>query len=206
VGALVVAALGVGAVLLARSLRGGAAANLVEIRTDALTYGVPADWTPRDTPLNDSLGVVSTGIALAPGYDCGGGSYLRGLVGGSELPGGLTPDSVAPQAAEQLATEFYTLPDGSEPAVTLAPSRTVDVGGVESVLSEATARTAGDDGCLATSGTVLVLAVPTTAKGGGDAVELLVVNGDTAGGPDATPVLDRATLDAIVASVRPTAG
>jgi hypothetical protein len=68
---------------------------------------------------------------------------------------------------------------------------------------EATVTVPVDDGCLATGGTILVLAVPTTGDGGVPGTAVLVVNGDTVGGPaSAPPVPDRAALDAMVASAR----
>jgi hypothetical protein len=83
--------------------------------------------------------------------------------------------------------------------VRVAAPRPVDVGGTPGQLAEVTVTTPVDDGCLATGGTILVLAVP--AAGGSS---VLVVNGDTAGGPvDAPPVPPRGVLDAMIASARP---
>lgn len=205
VGALALVGLGVGVVLLIGELRPGGSANLADIRTDTLTYGAPEEWIRDDTPLNDSLGLQYAGVARAPGYDCGGGSYLRGLVASSVLPGAHPADAVATTIASTLATDYYTQGDGATPTVTLGPTRTVDVSGTPSTLAEADVETTVGDGCLATSGVVLVLAVPITGADGTEAVALLVVNGDTAGGPDTTPAVERSVLDAIVASARLTA-
>ncbi|WP_219416731.1 hypothetical protein [Pseudonocardia nigra] len=174
------------------------------IRTPALTYEVPTDWTQGGTSVGNILGVDFTGVARGPAYECGGRSLVRGIAASAVLPGGVPADAMAGATARALAEGYYTSStDGEPPEVSVSVPRAVDVGGIEGSLVEATARTAADDGCLATEGVVLVLAVPVTTADG-QVTALLVVNGDRAGGPgDAPPVPERAALDAIVASARP---
>jgi hypothetical protein len=177
---------------------------MTAIQTPTLSYDVPADWTQGGEPLTNPFGLTFSGVARGPEYDCGGRSFVRGIVASAVLPGTVSLASL-PALTQGLAEAFYTPPDGSRPDVSASNGQTVDVGGVQGNLVEATARTATDDGCLATEGTVLVLAVPTTGSDGRPAMALLVVNGDDAGGPaNAPPSPSRATLDAIVASARPT--
>jgi hypothetical protein len=204
VGAVVLAGLGVGGYLLIGSRTGAAGAGPVAlIQTPVLSYDVPADWTQGGDPLTNPFGLDFTGVARGPEYSCGGRSFVRGIVASAVLPGTVALTSV-PALTQGLAQALYTPPDGSRPDVTAGAARPIDVGGVQGSLVEATARTATDDGCLATAGTVLVLAVPTTGTDGKPAMAVLLVNGDDAGGPpDAPPSPSRATLDAIVASARP---
>jgi hypothetical protein len=203
VGLLVLAGLGVGAFLLVRATTtGGGPADppvaLRDVTAGGLTFGVPDGWTPETSPGVTLAGLPVEGAHNGPAYECGGQTYLRGFTAtlsvGLELPPGLT----AEQLAQLAGTSFYSPADGAPVDVRVSDARAVDVGGVRGQLAEATV-TVPDDGCLATGGTVLVLAVPVA---GGTSV--LVVNGDTAGGPpDAPPVPARATLDAMVASARP---
>ena len=88
--------------------------------------------------------------------------------------------------------------------MTVAAPRPVRVAGpdgpVDATVSEVTAQLApgaAGDACAPTGGTVLALAAPVS---GGAA--LLLVAGDTAGGPAAPAPPDRASLDAVLASVR----
>lgn len=206
VGAVVLAGLTGGAILLIGSLRQDRAADLATVRTDFLTYGVPADWARDGEPLDNPLGLEFTGVARGTPYECGGRSYLRGVVASALLPAAPPPSAVATGAARLLASSYYTGRDETPADVTVGAPRTVDVGGIEGTVVEATARAASDDGCLATDGVVLVLAVPVTGPRGERATALLVVNGDTAGGPQSPPMPARATLDAVVASARPGGG
>jgi hypothetical protein len=86
--------------------------------------------------------------------------------------------------------------------VTVAVPRPVRVAGpdgpVDGTVTEVTARAAAGRGdCPATEGTVLALAAPVS---GGAAV--LLVAGDTAGGPAEPGPPERSTLDDVLASVR----
>jgi hypothetical protein len=204
VGALVLAGLGVAGFLLLKPADTAAAGAMTPIQTPTLSYTVPTDWTQGGEPLTNPFGLTFAGVARGPEYECGGRSFVRGIVASAVLPGTVSLTSL-PALAQGLAQAFYTPPDGSRPDVSASYAQTIDVGGIQGNLVEATARTATDDGCLGTEGTVLVLAVPTSGPDGRPAMALLVVNGDDAGGPaDAPPSPSRATLDAIVASARPT--
>jgi hypothetical protein len=204
VGLLVLAGLGVGAFLLVRATTGGgtgpggAPAALRDVTAAGLTFGVPLDWAPDPSPQVTIAGLPVEGAHTGPGYECGGQPYLRGFTAALRVGLELPPDLTAEQLAQLAGTSFYTPGDGTPADVRVSDARAVDIGGVQGQLAEATV-TVPDDGCLATGGTVLVLAVPVA---GGTSV--LVVNGDTTGGPpDAPPVPARATLDAMVASARP---
>lgn len=203
VGALMLAGLGIGTALLLGAARQGQTSALVPIRGAALTYGVPADWTTGGEPFGAAIGLEFTGVARGAAYECGGSPYVRGIVGSVLLPGSTPPQFAAVEAARLVAGQYYSAQDGAPPQVSVGPPRTVDVAGVEGTLVEAQARTARDDGCLATTGVVLALAVAVTGPGGQPGTALLLVNGDAEGGPDDPPSPDRATLDAIIASARP---
>ena len=204
VGGVVLAGLGVGAFLLFGSARYGTAAGPVStVRASGLDYDVPGDWTQGGAPLTTPFGIDFTGVARAPAYDCAGRSLVRGVVASALLPSTVSAASIT-ALTQALAEAFYTPPDRTRPEVAVDSARNVDVGGVQGRLIEATARTATDDRCLASEGTVLVLAAPTTGPDGKQAVALLVVNGDRAGGPIGAPTMvPRPVLDAIVASARP---
>lgn len=200
VGTMIVAGLGVGTYLLIGTAGPGREqVALTTIRTGTLSYDVPAEWMQGDEPLDSSLGLDFAGVARGPAYECGGQSFLRGVVASTVVSSPVPAESVASTTARVLAAEYYVQRDGAAPAVAVGPARSIDVGGVPASLVEATAVTGTDDGCLATDGVVKVLAVPL----GSDGVAVLVVNGDVAGGPaGAPPNPDPATLDAIVASAR----
>lgn len=217
IGAIVLAGLGVGTFLLVRTATSGgsgpvaspqATATPVElrtVRTSAFTFDVPLDWQPT-TNTNPSvfLGVTFEGVTVAPGYDCGGNNgYSRGIVSSAFVAGERPAASVASTFGQEIGRQYYTTSAGLAPTVTLSGARPVDVGGVEGQLVEATIRAAADDGCLAVGGVILLVAVPTTGPGGAPGTALLVVNGDTEGGPaTAPPNPDRAVLDAIVDGAR----
>jgi hypothetical protein len=198
VGLLVLGALGVGAFLLVRTTAAGPTVALRDVTGAGLVFGVPEDWTPAPAADASVAGVPVEAAHYGPRYECGGSTFFRGFAAALSAPG-LTPDVAARELGGLAGTSFYT-PTGGVPAeVRVGAPRPVDVGGTPGQLAEATITTPVDDGCLATGGTILVLAVPAT---GGSSV--LVVNGDTAGGPaDAPPVPPRGVLDAMIASARP---
>jgi hypothetical protein len=196
VGLLVLGALGVGAFLLVRTTAVGPTVALRDVTGAGLVFGVPEDWTPA--PGAPAAGLPVEAAHFGPGYECGGSTFFRGFAAALAAPG-LPPDVAAQELGGLAGTSFYTRTGGVPAEVRVAAPRPVDVGGTPGQLAEVTVTTPVDDGCLATGGTILVLAVP--AAGGSS---VLVVNGDTAGGPvDAPPVPPRGVLDAMIASARP---
>ncbi|GEL17838.1 hypothetical protein [Pseudonocardia asaccharolytica] len=201
--AVVLAGLGLGGFLL---LRGGGTvtpADFQPVRTPSLVYAVPPDWTT--TPQGgfpQTFGVTFQGAAEAPGYSCGGADFVRGTVSSALIvDASATPVEVAQIFAQGLGRRYYTGIDGSPPQVALGAPEQREVDGVPATLVEATATTPSDDGCLATTGTVLVLAIPTTSRVGEPAVAVFVVNGDVSGGPADPPSPSRTTLEQILAGV-----
>ncbi|MCX6466394.1 MAG: hypothetical protein NTW05_22800 [Pseudonocardiales bacterium] len=199
------AGLGVGAFLLVRATTadpaGTVPADFRPVTAAGLTWSVPPDWTPAPGSGGTVSGATLEGVHNGAPYECGGSSYLRGFTAVALVGAGVPLGAAAEQFAQEAGANFYRPADDVPPEVRTTPPRPVDAGGAPAQLVEATVR-ASDDGCLATEGVLLVLAVETAA---GTAV--LVVNGDTAGGPpSAPPVPDRATLDAMIASARPAGG
>lgn len=208
VGVLVLAGLGVGTFLLVRTTTstppapGPVPADLRTVSAGALSFGVPPGW--EDAPIDQPptvLGAELSGVTFGPAYDCGGRTYYRGVTGVAFAEGERPAQDVAAAFGREAGRQYYQTTT-AEADVRLAAPRSVDVDRTGGQLVEATT-TVADDGCLATTGTVLVLAVPATGPGGVPGTAVLIVNGDTAGGPpSAPPVPDRATLDAMIASAR----
>jgi len=205
VGVLVLAGLGVGAYLLVNTTSSAAPAVPADFRTvttPTLIYAVPPGWLDSANVLS-LLGAPLEGRADAPGYTCADAPYFRGLAASTFVTGERPAGSVATALAREAGRAFYQSATGAAPDVEVSAPRPFDVAGAEGQLVEATARTPVDDGCLATTGTVLLLAVSTTGPEGARGTAVLLVNGDTAGGPPSAPPLpDRATLDAVLASAR----
>jgi hypothetical protein len=173
--------------------------------TPFLSYTAPAGWSADPTGGRAPLDVPGlTGAVHGPRYDCGGEPSVRGYVAATFLPVDAAPGSGPADRADRLARWFagvsYAARDGTAPALTVAPPRPVRVAGpdgpVDASVTEVDAQTVGRGGCGA-RGTVAVLAAP--ASGG---AALLLVAGDTGGGPASPAPPDRATLDAVLASVR----
>ncbi len=176
------------------------------VSTPFLSYTPPAGWAagaggtaaPLDAP---SL----TGTVRGPGYDCGGRPRVRGFATAALLPADASPGSGPADRAERLARWFaaasYPTAGGAAPEVTVAPHRPLRVAGpdgpVDATVVEVTARAGAGADCAAGGGTVLALAAPVS---GGAA--LLIVAGDTDGGPAEPAPPGRAALDAALASVR----
>ena len=199
-----VALLAVALVVVAVALawRGGART----VSTPFLSYTAPAGWTADPVATSAPLDAPAlTGTVHGAGYDCGGEAHVRGYAAAALLPADTSAGSGPADRAERLARWFatasYATADGAPPAVTVTPPRPVRVAGpdgpVDATVSEVTAQAAGIDGCVPPGGTVLALAAPVS---GGAA--LLLVAGDTGGGPAEPAPPDRATLDAVLASVR----
>ncbi|MBW0113612.1 hypothetical protein I4I84_33420, partial [Pseudonocardia sp. KRD-182] len=203
VGVLLLAALGVGGYLLLNRATGTVVpADFRPITTATLSYSVPPDWV--DSANSGSvLGAPLEGRADAPGYECDGNQYYRGVIASAFVPGERPAAAVAAAFARETGSSFYVSAAGAPPQVEVSDARSFEVDGVPGQLVEATSRTPTDDGCLATEGTVLILAVPTAGPDGAPGTAVLVVNGDTTGGPStAPPSPDRSTLEAVLASVR----
>lgn len=217
--AVVVVAVVVVAVTLATTGRAGGHT----VSTPFLSFTAPPGWTadaPGPTAARDSPALV--GAVHGPGYECGGEPSVRGFAAAALLPVGATgPADRAERLARWFAATAYAA-GGVAPEVTVAPPRPVRVAGadgpVEGTVTEVTVGeapvgeapvgeiplsgvmatgAAGGGGCPPATGTVLVLGAPVS---GGAA--LLLVAGDTGGGPAEPAPPDRATLDAVLASVR----
>jgi hypothetical protein len=203
----VLAGLGVGTFLLVRTATTTGTdgptvpADFRTVATSALTFAVPPGWEDSiDSAPTLVLGAELAGLTYGPAYPCGGGTYFRGVVGAAFVEGERPPAAVAETFGRETGRRFYG--SAGEPDVALSAPRPVDVGGTTGQLVEATITVPIDDGCLATGGTILVLAVPTSG-GGAPGTAVLVVNGDTVGGPtSAPPIPDRTALDAMIASAR----
>jgi hypothetical protein len=193
---VVLGVLGGGAWLVVRALGPSVPAGFRAVETPYLRYAVPADWTPVDGRAARILGVEFTGGADAPSYECRGDGYKRGTATSTLVRTDSDVAAVAEQFANQLGRSFYTDTAGHVPQVALAAPQAVTVGGATGAVVEATVTTPVDDGCLATGGTVAVLAVP--VEGGGTA--LLVANVDTVGGPASSPVPDPGVVTQILES------
>lgn len=205
VGVLLLAALGVGGYLLVRDTSTGPVAvpaGFRPVTTSTLSYAVPPGWTDSPNALS-VLGAPFEGRADAPGYSCDDAGYFRGVAASAFVPGERPAAAVAGAFARETGRVFYLAANGAVPDVRLSEARPVDVDGVQGQLVEATASTPADDGCLATNGVILLLAVPTTGPDGAPGTAVLVVNGDTAGGPaTAPPLVERTVLDAVLGSAR----
>jgi hypothetical protein len=194
---LALAAIGGGAWFLVTALSGPTVpAGYRPVDTPYLTYAVPGDWTPLDDVAARGLGVAFTGGADAPGYLCRGDPYKRGTATSALVQAPDDPATLARRFAAEFGRSFYTSTAGRGPRVALSEPRTVEIGDATGVVVEAVSTTPVDDGCLATSGRTLVLAVPVPA--GGTAV--LVANADTVGGPPTPPLVPQATVEDIVAT------
>jgi hypothetical protein len=194
-GSALLGILAVGALTLLRPVTGGPT-----VSTPFLSYSLPAGWTADPASATAPPASALVGAVRGPGYDCAGEHYLRGFAAATLLPTDAAPGSGAADRAERLARWFAAEAYPRNDA-TVAPPRPVPVAGprgaVDGTVIELTARSAAHDGCPPVDGTVLVLAAPV---GGGAA--LLLVAGDTDGGPADPAPPERAALDAVLASVR----
>ncbi|MFR9804326.1 hypothetical protein ACL02T_18860 [Pseudonocardia sp. RS010] len=192
---LTLAAIGGGAWFLVTALSGPSVpAGYQPITTPYLTYAVPGDWTPLDGVAARGLGVAFTGGADAPGYLCRGTPYKRGTATSALVEAPDDPATLARRFAAEFGRSFYTSTAGQGPRVTLSGPRTVEIGDATGAVVEAVSTTPLDDGCLATRGRTLVLAVPVPAGG----TALLVANADTVGGPATPPLVPPSTVEDIL--------
>ncbi|GAA4710943.1 hypothetical protein GCM10023215_61290 [Pseudonocardia yuanmonensis] len=192
---LALAAIGGGAWLLGSALSGPTVpAGYRPVATPYLTYAVPADWTPLDDVAARGLGVAFTGGADAAGYACRGAPYKRGTATSALVRAPDDPATLARRFAAEFGRSFYTSTAGRGPRVEVGRPRTVEIGDATGVVVEAVSTTPADDGCLATGGRTLVLAVPVPAGG----TALLLANADTAGGPATPPLVPSQTVEDII--------
>lgn len=199
--------LGVGLLVLALVVVLGvrATAGAAPVATPFLAYTPPPGWStapPDAAATTDAPTLV--GVVHGPRYTCDGEEFLRGFAAAALLPVDpvASPADRAERVSRWFAATAYPAPDGTPPDITVAPPRAVRVTGpaaaVEGTVTETTVRAPGGRGdCPATAGRVLVLAVP---HDGGAA--LLLVAGDTEGGPADPAPVDPSALDAVVASAR----
>lgn len=167
-----------------------------QISSDAYTLTVPGGWSaapPGAAPVT-IYGVPFTPVAQAPGYPCRDHSFARGTVAGAQVavPPGVAVEQAASAFARGAGESLYA---GAAPQVAVGLPAPREGGGTR---VEATVRTDGLGGCRATEATVLVVAEPRiTAGDGSTGAALLVVGGDTRGGPDAPGPLTRDALTGI---------
>lgn len=168
-----------------------------ELSSPAYTLTVPDDWNPAPpgpAPVT-VYGVPFTPVAQAAGYPCRDGSFTRGTVADARVavPPGVGMEQAASAFARGAGEALYA---GAAPQVAVGVPSPRDGGGTQ---VEATVRTDGLGGCRATEATVLVVAEPRiTASDGSTGTALLIVGGDTRGGPAEPAPLARDTLLGIV--------
>jgi hypothetical protein len=175
------------------------------VTTPFLSYVAPSGWNAATIDPGTVVDTPSlSGVVHGPGYPCDGEEHLRGFAAAVLLPSDASggPAGRGERVARWFADTAYGAPDGTPPEVAVAPPRPVRVTGpegpVDGTVTEATVRTPpGRADCAAAAGTVLALAAPVS---GGAAV--LLVAGDTEGGPAEPAAPDRAVLDAVLAGVR----
>ncbi len=173
--------------------------------TSGLSYQMPSTgWHTQDTAGQLGQVQLSQGGYFNP-YTCGNPAkgYQRGALGSGSAPKA-DPTVLATTLATTAATNYYTPPgstaspmltvSGPEPVQrTLPDGDTVDGIQVEAIADQQT------DPCLASEGEVLVLVLALPDR---DAV--LVVNGDTEGGPATPPPATADDLQAILDTATPT--
>ena len=171
------------------------------VTTPFLSYTPPPGWSAAPADPDATTGAPAlVGVVRGAGYTCGAEEFVRGFAGAALLPVDATADPAdrAERVARWFAVTSFSGADGTPPDVAVTPPRPVRVSGPDGPVdgTVTTVRVpAGRDGCAATAGRVLVLAVPT---GGGAA--LLLAAGDTEGGPAEPQAPSPSTLDALIAS------
>ncbi|MDN5918688.1 MAG: hypothetical protein L0I76_26930 [Pseudonocardia sp.] len=164
-----------------------------ELSAAGYTLTVPDGWNPAPpgaAPVT-VYGVPFAPVAQGPGYPCGNGSFSRGTVAGAQVavPPGVGVEQAASAFARGAGEALYA---GAAPQVAVGTPEPRDGGGTQ---VEATVRADGLGGCRATEATVLVVAEPrVTAGDGSTGAALLVIAGDTRGGPAAPEPLTRDAL------------
>jgi hypothetical protein len=160
-----------------------------------LLYEVPPDWEPipggsfRSKSMPD---ITLYGPASLTSYQCEGNGYSRGGIGAGVVPKS-DAATVATTLAKGFGEEFYS--SGTAQVETSSPKQ-VTVNGIAGVQVDGVVTTTGN-ACLATKGKVSVLVIPGPVE-----YQVLVVNGDLAGGPATPPPPAEDDLRKIVTSAR----
>jgi hypothetical protein len=171
-----------------------------------LRYQIPpTGWRPENAAGGDIGQVQLRQGAYFTAYTCGTPAkiYQRGQLGSGSAPKA-DPALLATNLARLAATSYYTPPGSTTaPTITVAGpepvTRVLDDGTpVSGVQVEAIANQQGDP-CLATEGEVLVLVFALA-----DRDTVLVVDGDTEGGPADPPPATNDQLQAILDTAVPT--
>jgi hypothetical protein len=171
-----------------------------------LRYQIPpTGWRPENAAGGNVGQVQLRQGAYFTAYTCGTPAtiYQRGQLGSGSAPKA-DPALLATSLARLAATSYYAPPGSpAAPMITVAGpepvTRVLDDGtSVSGVQVEAIANQQGDP-CLASEGEVLVLVFALADR---DAV--LVVNGDTEGGPASPPPTTNDQLQAILDTAIPT--
>jgi hypothetical protein len=166
-----------------------------------LTYQIPPkDWTPEPTVGSMGSVVLAMGATRSP-YNCGSppALYLRGSMGSGVAPK-VDPGALATSVAVAAAQTLY-VSGNTPPQVNVGPPARVSKKAHGSTVAGALVKvgvTTRGDACLAGAGEVYVLVLSLSDH---DAV--LMVGGDTAGGPaDPKPPTD-AELNSIIDTAQP---
>ena len=201
--AVVVAAVALLATVVVRAGHSSRTAGTT-LTTPFLSYTPPAGWSAPPPDLGTGADAPAlTGVVHGPGYECGGEAPEEAPAAAALLPTGteVGPPELAERLARWFAATSYAAPGGAPPDVTVAPPRPVPVDGPDGTVAgtvvEVSVRAPADPAGCSAAGTVLALGAPVS---GGAAV--LLVAGDSAGGPTEPAAPDRSTLDAVLASVR----
>jgi hypothetical protein len=175
-------------------------------QASGLRYQIPpSGWRPENAAGGNIGQVQLRQGAYFTAYTCGTPAriYQRGQLGSGSAPK-TDPALLATSLARLAATSYYTPPGGTTPpTITVAPAepvqRTLANGStINGVQVEAIANQQSDP-CLASQGEVLVLVF---TLGERDAV--LIVDGDTQGGPASPPPATDDELQAILDTATPT--
>ena len=171
-----------------------------------LRYQIPPTGWRQENAAGGNVGQVQLRQgAYFTAYTCGTPAriYQRGQLGSGSVPKA-DPTLLATSLARLAATSYYTPPGSTaSPTITVAGpepvTRVLDDGtSVHGVQVEAIANQQGDP-CLASEGEVLVLVFALA-----DRDTVLVVNGDTEGGPASPPPATNDQLQAILDTAVPT--
>ncbi|GLW91020.1 hypothetical protein [Actinokineospora globicatena] len=178
------------------------AGRTIDNDTAKLSYVVPEAWTPIEggLTLKSVPGVTIDHVAGLTEYQCGGKTYSRGVVGGGKVAKGEL-NQRATELAQAFGKELYNTSSGVEvvpgtpKAITAKGSGGTELKGVR-LTAEITST---GDACLASKGQLVLVLLDD-----GTDLRLLLVNGDTEGGPATPAPAKTADLAAIADSVRPT--
>lgn len=172
-----------------------------EVAAAGYALRVPEGWTPASpgaAPVT-VYGIPFAPVAQAWDYPCRDGSFTRGTVAGAQVavPAGVSVEQAVGAIARGAGEALYA---GAAPQVAVGATTPRDGGGAQ---VEATVRTDGFAGCRAAEATVLIIAEPrVTAADGSTGAAVLVVGGDTRGGPAVPAPLTRDALVGIAGTAQ----